>query len=61
MTGELGTKFVGMRKVQFQKMNFPVLQILFATGRADSRPHAILPFQRFLNDEASDKTACARN
>ena len=44
MSGELGTQFIGMSKVQFQKMDLPVLQVLFAAGGTNPRPHTKLSF-----------------
>ena len=61
MPGELGTKFIRMRKIQFQKVNFPVFQIPLATRGTNPGPHTKLSFQRFLHDETADKTTCACN
>ena len=61
MPGELGTQFVGMSKVQFQKMNLPVLQILLAAARTDSRPHTKLSFQCLFDNKTSNESTCTCN
>ena len=37
-------------------MYLAIAQILPATARTDTRPHAELPLQRFFHDETSDKS-----
>ena len=61
MPGELGTKFIRVRKIQFQKVDFPVFQIPLATRRTNPGPHTKLSLQRFLHDETADKTTRACN